>query len=64
MKKPAQMRWKSVFDCQQLYEVEQNLIGLSQDAGQADFFKNPSASLFNTGLSNEPSFSRIYLAGQ
>jgi|688.fasta_scaffold453876_1 hypothetical protein len=37
---------------------------LSQDEGRADFTKNLRASLFNEGLSNEPSFSRIHLDGQ
>jgi hypothetical protein len=38
--------------------------GLSQDGGWADFSKNVRASLFNKGLSNEPNFGQIHLAGQ
>jgi hypothetical protein len=38
--------------------------GLSQDGGRADFSKNLRASIFNKGLSNEPNFGRIHLAGQ
>ncbi len=43
-----------------------NLKGLSQDAGRVDFCKNLLASLcmYNKGLSNEPNFGRIHLAGQ
>ncbi len=44
--------------------MEQNLKGLSQDGGQADFSKNLRTSLFNKGLSNEPNFGRIHLVGQ
>ncbi len=38
--------------------------GLSQDGERADFSKSLRASLFNKGLSNEPNFGRIHLAGQ
>ncbi len=38
--------------------------GLSQNGLWADFSKNLRASLFNKGLSNEPNFGRIHLAGQ
>jgi hypothetical protein len=36
---------------------------LSQDGGRADFL-NLCASLFKKGLSHEPNFSQIHLAGQ
>jgi len=42
----------------------QDLKGLSQDGGWADFHKNLCASLFNKYLSNEPYFSQIHLANQ
>ncbi len=38
--------------------------GISQHGGPADFYRNLRASLFNKGLSNEPSLGRIHLAGQ
>jgi hypothetical protein len=51
--------------CQLLYTGWRcNFKGLSQDEGKADFSKNLSASLFNEGLSKEPNFNRIHLAGQ
>ncbi len=38
--------------------------GLSLDVGRADFSKNPCDVSFKKGLSNEPTFSPIHLAGQ
>ncbi len=45
-------RWRGIFK------------ELSQEGGQADFSKNLRASHLNKGLSNEPNFGRINLAGK
>ncbi len=39
-------------------------VGLSQDKGRTDFFKNLRASSYNKELSNETTFSQIHLPGQ
>jgi hypothetical protein len=41
-----------------------NFKGLSQDRGLTDFSEQLCTSLFQGDLSNEPTFSQIYLAGQ
>ncbi len=38
--------------------------GLSLDVGLADFSKKPPRRFLKKDLSNEPTFGRIYLAGQ
>jgi hypothetical protein len=50
---------------QLLYEMAPLSKGLSLDGGRADFSKNlPRGFLFKKGLSNEPTFGLIHLAGQ
>jgi hypothetical protein len=42
----------------------ENFKGLSQDGGRVKFAENLRASPFNDDLSNDTTFSQIYLAGQ
>jgi hypothetical protein len=53
---------KLLYNCK--LKNKENIEGLSEDRGLADFPKTFRASLFNEDLSNEPNFIRIHLAGQ